>query len=105
MSRNIHDERGQAKWNKPQRRLLAVQNVRLARRHWEVSAEQVTALRALTEELQLSIAAGDLMLLDSKWYVTHAGLLHIAHRTHCTGIRVHQVHEFCDPSVGRWVFK
>jgi len=37
--------------------------------------------------------------------VTHAGLLRLAERKHCKGIRVQQVREFCDPAAGRWVFK
>jgi hypothetical protein len=59
----------------------------------------------LTEELQLSIAVGDLMILDTKWYVTHAGLLRVARRNQCSGIRVHPIREFSAPSTGRWVFK
>jgi hypothetical protein len=45
------------------------------------------------------------MLLNGKWYVTHAGLLRLAHRTRCAGIRVQQVSEFCDVAVRHWVFK
>src|SRR5713226_1579366 len=91
--------------DRAQLRLLAVQNIRLARRSWEISAEQVAVLRVLTEELQLSVAVGDLRLLDGKWYVTHAGLLRVARRNHCSGIRVQPLREFCDPAAGRWVFR
>src|SRR5713226_870201 len=91
--------------DRAQLRLLAVQNIRLARRSWEISAEQVAVLRVLTEELQLSVAVGDLRLLDGKWYVTHAGLLRVARRNHCSGIRVQPLREFCDPATGRWVFR
>src|SRR5713101_2601573 len=105
MSRNTQNEGPQSLGNKAQLRLLAVQNIRLARRSWEISAEQVAVLRVLTEELQLSVAMGDLRLLDGKWYVTHAGLLRLAERTRCLGIRVQPIREFCDPSGGRWVFK
>ncbi|MFY9584305.1 MAG: hypothetical protein WAR21_07435 [Candidatus Acidiferrales bacterium] len=48
---------------------------------------------------------GDIHYIDQRWYVTHAGLLRLAERTRCSGIRVQQVREFCDPSIGRWVFK
>ncbi len=51
------------------------------------------------------VAAGDLQMLDGKWYVTHAGLLRLAKRNRCSGIRVQPVREFCDASTGRWVFK
>src|SRR5712692_9757222 len=99
------NEGRQSLGDKAQLRLLAVQNIRLARRSWEISAEQVAVLRVLTEELQLSVAVGDLRLLDGKWYVTHAGLLRVARRNHCSGIRVQPLREFCDSAAGRWVFK
>jgi hypothetical protein len=59
----------------------------------------------MTEDLRLSVAVGDLMLLDNQWYVTHAGLLRLANRARCLGIRVQPVREFCNASVSRWVFK
>jgi hypothetical protein len=43
--------------------------------------------------------------LDGRWYVTHAGLLRLAARGRCNGIRVEQVRHFCDPVADRWVFK
>ena len=43
--------------------------------------------------------------MDHRWYVTHTGLLSLAQRRRCAGIRVCQVREFCDPSAGRWVFR
>jgi hypothetical protein len=63
------------------------------------------ALGELTRRYQLSIVLGDLQYIDQRWYVTHAGLLRLAERARCSGIRVQQVREFCDPSVSRWVFK
>jgi hypothetical protein len=65
----------------------------------------LAALKSLTEELRLSVLAGDLMLLDGKWYVTHAGLLRIARRSLCSGIRVQALRKFSDPAASRWVFK
>jgi hypothetical protein len=62
-------------------------------------------LELLSEQYRFSVALGDLLLLDGRWYVTHAGLLRLAHRAHCAGISVQQVRESCDGSVGRWVFK
>src|SRR6266849_10224850 len=91
------NEGRQSLGDKAQLRLLAVQNIRLARRSWEISAEQVAVLRVLTEELQLSVAMGNLRLLDGKWYVTHAGLLRVAHRTHSSAIRVQPVLDLCNP--------
>src|SRR5712692_9374761 len=105
MSRNTQNEGRQSLEDKAQLRLLAVQNIRLARGSWEISAEQVAVLKVLTEELQLSVAVGDLRLLDGKWYVTHAGLLRVARRNHCSGIRVQPLREYCDSAAGRWVFR
>jgi hypothetical protein len=90
---------------KLQWRLLAIRNMRFARRKWEVSRDQTAALKDLTTELQLSVAAGHLKLIESNWYVTHAGLLLIARRRHCSGIRVRPLGEFSDAPSGRWVFK
>ena len=62
-------------------------------------------LKRLTEELQLSVVAGDLRLLDGKWYVTHAGLLRIAQRNRCSGMRTAVDKELSDPTSNRWVFR
>src|SRR5436305_14929407 len=45
-----------------------------------------------------------MILLEARWYVTHAGLLRLARRKRCSGIRVQPVRDFCDPNHDRWVF-
>jgi hypothetical protein len=65
----------------------------------------VKGLEALSTRYSLSVPAGDLLLLDGHWYVTHAGLLGLARRNRCSGVRVQLVREFCDSASGRWVFK
>jgi len=65
----------------------------------------LAALRTLTRTLQLSVSQGELLCLDGKWYVTHAGLLRIAQRRRCLGIRTVLEERVSDPAVGRWVFK
>jgi hypothetical protein len=81
-------------------------NVRLARTYWgKLPTRALSALKELSEKFCLSIAGGDLQQLDGRWYVTHAGLLHIAHNNRCAGIRVQPLREFCDPAICRWVFK
>ncbi len=62
-------------------------------------------LKQLGQEYGLSVGANDLLLLDGKWYVTHAGLLRLARRRSCRGIRTNIIKEFCDPAADRWVFK
>ena len=90
---------------KPQQRLQA--NLRIARRLWPhlIEREQAKSLEALSTHYLFSVALGDLLFLDGKWYVTHAGLLRLAQRRHCAGIRVQQVAQFCDAAACRWVFK
>jgi len=62
-------------------------------------------LESLTNGHCLSVRHGDLILLDSGWYATHTGLLRLAQRRRCTGIRVSMVDRFCDPHSQRWAFK
>jgi len=81
-------------------------NVRIARQVWhQMSPASSGALRQLTSEHQLSVASGDLLLLDGRWYVTHTGLLGLARRSRCAGMHVRPVSDFCDPSSQRWAFE
>ena len=91
--------------NRPRVISLVAQNTKLARRSWELTTEQATVLKTLTQEFRLSVALGDLKLLDSKWYVTHSGLLRLAKRSRCAGIHVRPIREFSDPAADRWVFR
>ena len=89
---------------RPSLHALGLQNIRSARRRWGVSLEQASLLKALTEEFKLSVALGDLSLLDGKWYVTHSGLLRLARRNRCAGIQARPLPQFSDPLSARWVF-
>jgi hypothetical protein len=82
-------------------------NLALAKRLWsgQIYMEQQRALRSLSENYGLSVAAGDLQLLESRWYVTHTGLIRLAQRRGCSGISVNLMTEFCDSLSSRWVFK
>jgi hypothetical protein len=88
-------------------RLLARRNVKLAKWKWsdELGKHHLQILKSLTESYGFAVALGDLLLLEGRWYVTHAGLLRLAARSRCHGIHVQQVRDFCDPVAGRWVFK
>jgi hypothetical protein len=80
-------------------------NRKLARQLWHrLPPLTLRVLRLLTSEHQLSVAAGDLLLLDGRWYVSHAGLLGLARRNRCAGIHVQPVRPFCDASAQRWAF-
>jgi hypothetical protein len=81
-------------------------NIRLARLTWGVlSRPSIHALKELTERHGLSVAGGDLQLLDGRWYVTHAGLLRIADRNRCSGMRTAVDKGLSDPASCRWVFR
>ena len=105
MSRNIPSEKSQDLGATLDHIFSVKGNIRIARKNWDVSLEQKTTLQRLTEELQLSVAAGDLKLLDGRWYVTHAGLLRIAQRNRCSGMRTAVDKGLSDPASSRWVFK
>jgi len=49
--------------------------------------------------------SGDILFLEGRWYVTHAGLLRVAAHNRCSGIGVQPIAEFCDRLTNRWAFK
>jgi hypothetical protein len=60
-------------------------NTVIAKTIWgDLSQIALDALDDLTKRYSLFIASGDLLYLDGKWYVTHAGLLGIARRKRCS---------------------
>ena len=65
----------------------------------------VAGLEALIQLYRFSVPLGDVIYLENRWYVTHAGLLRLASRKRCVGIRVSPVREFCNAGAGRWAFK
>jgi hypothetical protein len=81
-------------------------NMSLARSTWgPLSRFATLGLLELLEKYRFSVALGDLILLDSKWYVTHSGLLRIAQRRRCHGIKTSLQYVVSDPTARRWVFK
>ena len=81
-------------------------DVTQARKKWgHISGTALRSLRELIEKHGLSVVLGDLIYFGNGWYTTHPGLLRLAHRRRCAGIRVHPISEFCDPHANRWVFK
>jgi hypothetical protein len=59
----------------------------------------------LLKRHRLSVAAGDLLLINGKWYVSNSGLLRVANRKHCQGMRIQSLKEFCDLSASRFAFR
>ena len=82
-------------------------NMKFARLTWgsELTPVSRQALKAYTDTFKFSIANGDLLLLNRKWYITHAGLVRLASRNRCRGIDVQPAMEFSDPPASRWTFK
>jgi len=81
--------------------------IRLAERHWgeSISGSLLEQLKELVKTIGISVAAGDIQLLDGRWYVTHAGLLRLARRKRCVGIETAAISEFCDRINGHYAFK
>jgi len=71
----------------------------------EIDDEAMGQLKLLTTKYCLSLMVGELQLLNDRWYVTHAGLLGIAQRKKCFGIRTVAMKSLSDPTARRWVFK
>jgi hypothetical protein len=85
---------------------LSSQNLRAARiRYPSLQPSDLKALRDLTRSLRLSVLRGEISYIDGKWYITHAGLLRIAVRRGCLGIRTVLHERQSDPLAGRWVFR
>ncbi len=81
-------------------------NARFAQKTWgKLPLIALRRLEELTRNYSLSVVSGDLLYLGGKWHVTHPGLLRVARRNRCAGIRVEAVQEFCDPQASRWAFK
>ena len=81
-------------------------NARLARLLWgNPSKIALRGLKALTARYCVSVAAGDIQLVDGRWYITHAGLLRMAQRNRCSGMRTAVDKGLSDPASNRWVFK
>lgn len=86
---------------------LVRRNRRYAKMRWGplLGRGALETLRTYSEQYQFSAAAGDLLLLERHWYVTHSGLTRLARRNHCAGIHVETVAQFSDPATSRWAFK
>jgi hypothetical protein len=81
-------------------------NRRTAQAQWGILDRQLLRrLREITKEYGLSVLAREILLLEGGWYVTHSGLLRLASRRRCSGIRTELVEPFCDATAARWVFK
>ena len=81
-------------------------DLRLANQIWGTLKKPLRdSLLGLLERHGLSVAAGDLLLIDGKWYVSNSGLLRVAHRKRCLGIQVQPLKAFCNLGASRFAFR
>jgi hypothetical protein len=78
-----------------------------ARTLWpkECTNPSLATLRELTTRFLLSVALGEIRLLDGSWYITHSGLLSLASRRRCRSIQVRVAESLSDPGAQRWVVR
>ena len=88
-------------------RNLVRRNKQYAKLRWGplMSRTAFDSLRNYSEQFQFSLATGDLLFLETGWYVTNSGLTRLARRNRCAGIHVRPVLAFCDPVAQRWAFE
>ena len=87
-------------------RILEQRNRRWARLRWgSLGYELMEQLKFLTRRFGLAVAQSEVQLLNGRWYVTHNGLLAIAQRKKCAGIRTTLVRGLCDARSRRWVLR
>jgi len=80
--------------------------LKLAKQLWgDIARVRLTELRHLLQRYKLSVALGEVIDLDNHWYVTHSGLIRLATRRRCDGIRTTLQQRLSDPASGRWVFR
>jgi hypothetical protein len=94
-----------AKTSSRDRKLLE-QNCRHAKKQYpNLPKQQLSLLRDLTLTLHLSIFRAELLYFGGKWFVSHSGLLRIAHRRRCMGIDTEIEQQTTQAGLGRWVFR
>jgi hypothetical protein len=87
-------------------KLRNTRELRVARIIWgRLSPTLEHSLLHILASHRLSLSRGDLVLLNGNWYITHAGLLRIAARKHCLGMRVMPIMKLCDVRSSQYVFR
>ena len=85
---------------------LLRQNFQIAKRIYPgLTALDLSPLRELSLCFRVSVAKGEVVQINGNWYITHAGLLSLALRRRCRGIKTSLVNGFSDSVANRWVFK
>src|SRR5271169_4631783 len=82
------------------------QEMRVARQTWsDLGVSRMKDLRSLLVRYKFSVILGEITRIDSRWYVTHSGLLQLASRRKCRGISTSVQERLSDPAANRWVFR
>jgi hypothetical protein len=80
--------------------------LRVARQLWSKLPEIcVKQLVELLQRHRFSVKQADVQLLNGRWYVTHAGLIRLAHSCRCAGIRTSLERKLSDASRQSWIFR
>jgi hypothetical protein len=81
--------------------------IRFAKSLWGqgISRTLLKQLKELVEEIGVSVAAGDVQILDGRWYVTHSGLLRLARRKRCVGIKTAAISQLSDRASCQYTFR
>jgi hypothetical protein len=80
--------------------------MRVARQTWsDLEATRLKELRSLLLKYKLSVVRGEIARIGNRWYVTHSGLLQLASRRQCRGIKTFLQERLSDPAASRWVFR
>jgi hypothetical protein len=78
----------------------------LAKSLWgEIGDIKLRELRERMSRYRLSVSLGDVTYIDRRLYVTHSGLLRLASRRRCCGIKTTLQKQLSDSVNNRWVFK
>jgi hypothetical protein len=89
-----------------QKCLVSESDMEAAKRLWgDLPQTAMDSLIGLVKRFGISVSLGDVQYLDGRWYITHSGLLQIAQRRRCSGLRTSLQTKFCDSAAGRWVFR
>ena len=88
------------------RNQVFMNDLRYAKKMWgDLPKPLSDGLIGLLQQHCLSVCSGDIILIGGKWYVTHAGLLRIARKKRCRGIRVTPVENLTNVNVSRFAFR
>ena len=86
--------------------LVSESEIQAAQKLWgDLPQVAVESLMGLVKRFGISVLLGDVQFIEGRWYITHSGLLQIAQRRKCSGLKTDLLHKFSDSATGRWVFR